>query len=65
MVLKIMCWQMKEIYQIILELIFKKIRWDIQIIAIAPGVENYQSCWAYRVRKSQSNRDAFWKTITA
>ena len=39
MVLKSMCLQIKEIYQIILDLTSRKIIWGIQIIKIAPGGE--------------------------
>ena len=48
-----MCWQMKNTFQIILELIPRKIRRDIRIIAIAPGGENNQPFRDYSVRKPQ------------
>ena len=47
-----MCWQMKETYQIILELTSKEIRWDTLMIAIAPGLENNQPCQTYSVCES-------------
>ena len=57
---------MKEIYKIILELTSRKIQMgNSNCITIAPGGENYQQFWAYSVRKSQSKRDACWKSITA
>ena len=65
MVLKIVWWLMRKICQIILALSSIKIRWDIQIIAIAPVGENYEPCHTYSVRESQSKRDAHWKIITA
>ena len=65
MVLKIVCWQIKKIYQIIFELTSIKIIWDIRIIEISPGGENNQPCWTYSVREPQVDRDALWKTITA
>ena len=48
--------QMKEIYQTILELTSRKIRWDIQIIVIISGGENNQLCRTYSVCEPQVNR---------
>ena len=58
MVIKIMRWEMKDMYQIILELISRTIQMGIFFIAIAPGGENNQPCWTYSVRTYQVNRGA-------
>ena len=55
---------MKDIYKFILDLRSRKFRWDIRIIAIAPGGENYQTSWNDSVRESQINRYTCWKNIT-
>ena len=61
-----MCWQMKNIYQIILELTSRKISdGKFQLLQIAPCGENYKQRWTYSVRKSQRNKDTCWETITA
>ena len=59
-----MCWQMKEIFEKILELTSMKPRWYIQIITIVSEELNNLPCWAYSVHEPQVKRNAYWKIIT-